>query len=180
MRAIFLALAVLGGPVLAQEARQMVEADLDKDGEAETYSILDNGTGSVDLSVETVSGPLIFPGVAWTGEMAGQEPGLSLSPSGSVLLTSQNDAVGRDRWTLTLTIAQREGALRIAGITYARRDTLDPETGWGICDLNLLSGRGVIEGPTGKQEVAVPGPAPLLSDWQESDLPEILPVECFG
>jgi hypothetical protein len=34
--------------------------------------------------------------------------------------------------------------------------------------------------PVALMQVAVPGPAPLLSDWQESDLPEILPVECFG
>ncbi|WP_051520965.1 hypothetical protein [Rubellimicrobium mesophilum] len=180
MRSLFLALAVLAGPALAQEGGQSVTADLDKDGAPETYSLLDNGTGTVDLTVESASGTTTFPGVAWTGGMAGQEPDLSLSPAGSVLLASRNDSVGRDRWTLVLTIAQRDGALKVAGITYERRDTLDPEMGWGTCDLNLLSGRGVIEGPGGRQEIAVPGPAPRLSDWQESDLTEVLPAECFG
>ena len=180
MRSLFLAVAVLGGPALAQGAGQSVAADLDGDGAAEVYSLLDNGTGTVDLSVETASGVTTFPAVAWTGGMAGQEPDLALGPSGSLLLTSRNDSVGRDRWTQTLTLAYRDGALKVAGITYARQDTLDLEAGWGTCDLNLLSGRGVVERPGGRHEVTVPGPAPLLSDWQESDLPEVLPVECFG
>lgn len=180
MRALVLTFALLAGPALAQAPGWIVETDLDGDGEEEIYSLLDSGTGTVDLSVETASGPLVFPGVTWTGGMAGQEPGLALSPSGSLLLTSRNDSVGRDRWTLTLTIAQRDGGLRIAGITYDWRDTLDPEAGWGGCDLNLLSGRGVVKGPEGEREIAAPVPAPLLSDWQESDLPEVLPAECFG
>jgi hypothetical protein len=180
MRSLVILLTILAGPALAQAPGRIVETDLDGDGSDEIYSLLDNGTGTVDLSVETASGPLVFPGVAWTGGMAGQEPDLSLSPSGSVLLTSRNDSVGRDRWTLTLTVAHRDGELKVAGITYQRYDTLDPEAGWGTCDLNLLSGRGVVEGPGGKEEITVPGPAPSLADWQESDLPEVLPAECFG
>ena len=180
MRSLFVALALLAGPALAQEGSQSVQADLDKDGAAETYALVDNGTGTVDLSVETASGVVTYPGVAWTGGMAGQRPDLALSPSGSVLLTSRNDSVGRDRWRLTLTLAQRDGALKVAGITYERHDTLDPEGGWGSCDLNLLSGRGVVEGPQGQREVAVPGLAPRLAEWQEGDLPEVLPAECFG
>ena len=179
MRSLTL-LALLAGPALAQEGGQSVTADLDGDGQAETYSLRDNGMGAVDLSVESASGVASFPNVAWTGGMAGQEPDLAVSPSGSVWLASRNESVGRDRWTLTLTLAQRDGVLKVAGLTYQRYDTLDPDAGWTTCDLNLLSGRGVIEGPGGQQEVTVSGPAPALSDWQEGDLPDLLPAECFG
>ena len=98
MRSLVLALAVLAGPALAQDGSQSVQADLDKDGSPETYALRDNGTGAVDISVETASGTTTVPGVAWTGGLAGQAPDLALSPSGSVLLTSRNDSVGRDRW----------------------------------------------------------------------------------
>ncbi len=179
MRSLVLALVLMTGPALAQEGSWSVQADLDKDGQPETYSLLDNGTGTVDLSAETGSGASTFPGVAWTGGMAGQEPNLAVSPAGSLLLMSRNDAVGRDRWTLTLTVAQRDGALKVAGITYQHYDTLDPANA-GSCDLNLLSGRGVVEGPEGRREVTAPGPAPALSEWQEDDLPNLLPAECFG
>ncbi|WP_210530094.1 hypothetical protein [Rubellimicrobium arenae] len=167
-------------PVAAQEPMREVTADLDRDGSPETYALIENGRGTVDLVVDGRAGRRTAGDVAWTGGMPGQEPGLSLSPSGSVLLTSRNDSVGRDRWTLTLTLAYREGDLRVAGITYGWRDTLGPQTGWGGCDLNLLTGRGTVTGPGGEQGIVVPFPAPRLWEWREADLPQRLPAECFG
>ena len=167
MRGILLVLA-LAGPATAQgwEPVREVEADLDGDGLAETYRLEDNGQGSVDLLVSEGGRIREVPGAAWTGGMAGQAPELGVSPAGSVLLTSMNDAVGRDRWRLTLTIAHRQGDWRVAGITYDWRDTLDPAA-WGRCDLNFLSGRGVVETEKGSREIAAPGPAPLLWDWRD-------------
>lgn len=167
MRALLLALAFLAGPALAQDWQPVreVSADLDRNGVPEAYRIEEDGQGSVDLVVADGGRERVAAGIAWSGAMAGTLPALSLSPAGSVLLTSMNDGVGRDRWRLTLTIAHRDGDWRVAGITYDWRDTLDPQ-GWGRCDINLLAGRGVVETAQGRREIAAPFPAPLLWDWR--------------
>lgn len=74
--------------------------------------------------------------------MAGTESSLAVSDSGSLLINQQNESVGRNRWSRTLTVAFREGKYLVAGFTLSERDTLDPNAG-GSCDYNLLSGRGV-------------------------------------
>lgn len=178
MRPLLLAL-LLAGPAWGQGWRPAweVEADLDGDGEIEAYRLSDNGQGSVDLTMAEGGRERVAPGVAWLGAMAGQAPELSLSPAGSVLLTSMNEAVGRDRWRLTLTIAHRDGDWRVAGITYDWRDTLDPGA-WGVCDLNLLSGRGVVETAAGLRTIAAPA-APPLWDWRDEAPPVPLDA-CFG
>jgi hypothetical protein len=181
VRALVLSLLVLAAPVIAQEAPNWeVSADLDKDGTPERYALRENGTGTVDLVIDSRAGRASAEGIAWDGGMAGQEPDLALGPSGSVRLTSRNDSVGRDRWTLTLTLAHRDGELRVAGVTYAWRDTLDPEAGWGGCDLNLLTGRGVVTGPGGERGITVPYPAPAAWEWTDAEVPRRLPAECFG
>lgn len=168
MRAPLL-LAFLAGPTLAQgwEPVTEVSADLDGDGTAETYRIVPGAELVVDLVVSEGGEERVAQGIAWTGAMAGNRPELSLSEAGSVVLTSMNEAVGRDRWRLALTIAHRDGDWRVAGVTYDWRDTLDPETGWGVCDMNLLAGRAEVETAAGAREFAVVGEAPRLWDWRE-------------
>lgn len=180
MRALSFVLVLLAGPALAQAPVATAEADLDDDGRAEIYSLLDNGQGSVDLVVEAGGARRVAPGVAWIGGMAGQVPELGVSEGGSLLLTSMNDSIGRDRWMLTLTIAHRKGDWRVAGLTYNWRDTLDPEAGWGLCELNLLTGAFYMEGPTGAGHLTAPVEAPLLWDWDEAGLTDFLPSGCFG
>jgi hypothetical protein len=168
MRALPFLLILLGGPALAQVSQQIasdVVADLDGDGEAEIYTLLDYGEEGVNLSVETDDGFREVPDIAWSGGIPGQRPELSLSPSGSVLLSSGNEAIGRDRWRLVLTIAHREGDWRVAGITYDWWDTIDPAAS-GHCDVNLLSGRGVVEADGVERRIEAPWPAPRLWDWQ--------------
>lgn len=167
MRALPL-LALLAAPALAQgwEPVPEVSADLDGDGRPETYRIVPGGESRVDLAVAEGGRERVAAGVAWTGAMAGNRPELSLSEAGSVVLTSMNEAVGRDRWRLALTIAFRDGDWRVAGVTYDWRDTLDPGA-WGRCDMNLLAGRGEVATAAGEREFRVPGPAPRLWDWTD-------------
>ena len=170
MRALLLAsLLLLPAAAWAQDAvpSREARADLDGDGVPESYRLEDAGDGVVDLWVEASGEGARYPDVAWTSGMAGQEPGLEVSPGGSLRIVSMNDAVGRDRWTLALTVAHRDGALRVAGVTFAWRDTLDPE-GWGTCDLNLLTGAGTLTTALGTRAIAAPRPAPLLADWAEA------------
>ena len=158
-------------PALAQES---VATDLDGDGRAEVFSLRDTGDGAVDLLID---GAPLAPGIAWTGG-PGQVPELTLAPNGSVRLTSMNEAVGRDRWHLTLTLAYRDGAYRIAGLTWDWYDTLDPARAGG-CDLNLLTGRGFVTRGAGKPEPARTAlRAPRVETWtQDTPLPEICPQD---
>ena len=145
-----------------------VRADLDGDGSPESYALRRRDDGSVDLAVEGPDGGAGYPGLAWMGGMAGQEPHLEVTEGGSLRVVSMNDSVGRDRWMLTLTVAHRDGALRVAGLTYDWRDTLDLAAG-GTCDLNLLTGRGTVAGASSGRAptpVRVAGPpAPRLEEW---------------
>lgn len=126
------------GPAMAQS----VASDLDADGRDETFTLTGTDDGRADLTIDTGSSRIVAHDIAWVGGI-GQQPELTLAPNGSVRLTSMNEAIGRNRWRLTLTIAHRDGAYRVAGYTYSWYDTLNlPDR--GTCDLNLLTGRGVL------------------------------------
>lgn len=157
--------ACLAAPARAEQVGPMVASDLNGDGRAERFSLVDND-GSVDLVIEnTGGGVVVAERIAWRGGV-GQQPDLALAPNGSVLLTSRNAAIGRDRWHLTLTIAWRKGAYRVAGVTYGWVDTLDLEA-WGNCDLNLLTGRGELEDRRGKSAVRTGLQAVPVTDWRD-------------
>ncbi|TDX62227.1 hypothetical protein EDE12_111134 [Methylosinus sp. sav-2] len=104
---------------------------------------------------------------AWNGGMAGQRPSLAVSDKGSLLIKSENDSIGRDRWSETLTVIRRNGALIVAGFTYAARDTIDPNAG-GTCDLNFLAGKGTRNG----KKVEIKAQTISLADWSEDKLPK--------
>jgi hypothetical protein len=166
LRALVLSL-VLATPLQAEwKPVWSVASDLDGDGAAEGFALRDNGDGAVDLVITTGQGTITAPAIAWLGGI-GQQPDLALAPNGSVLLSSRNDAIGRSRWTLTLTIAYRRGAYRVAGFTYGWYDTLDlPDN--GLCDINLLNGRGTVAidgGPA--RAIAAPFAAPEVTAWSD-------------
>lgn len=181
MRALPLCLLLLAAPATAQEApATALSADLDGDGRAESYALVPGADQTADLQIAGPEGARRVADVAWDGGMAGQEASLALSPAGSLQILSGNDAIGRDRWRLTVTVAHRGGGLKVAGLTYERRDTLDPEGGWAACDLNLLSGRGTIADAGGERALVVAGPAPALADGTEARAMDLLPPECLG
>lgn len=85
------------------------------------------------------------PSMVWGGTtMFGQEPFVSTRENGSLLITSQNSSIGRNRWEQGLTVVYRENRFIVAGFTYNYYDTLDPDAG-GSCDLNLLTGQGTVD-----------------------------------
>ncbi|WP_077961553.1 hypothetical protein [Ensifer adhaerens] len=95
-------------------------------------------------------------------ELAGQSPSIAALPSGSLLITSHNDAVGRDRWEQKLTVAYRNFEFVVAGYTYSSYDTLDPDN-TSQCDLNVLTGKG----KSNDKPVATKGELVLLKDWSD-------------
>lgn len=84
------------------------------------------------------------PGKVWgraePGGIMGQEPSITALPNGSIAVTSQNDAIGRDRWHQTLTIALRNNAFIVAGFTFDYRDNLEAGRSYS-CDYNVLTGK---------------------------------------
>lgn len=64
------------------------------------------------------------------------------------------------------------GALMVAGITYTGYDTLDLDQRVS-CDVNLLSGRGILEKGDTRREIRSPVPALKISDWDEMKVVEI-------
>lgn len=158
----------------AQVVAGPVASDLDGDGMAETFTLIDSGRSTVDLRIEASGAELLTArNIAWKGGV-GQQPELDLAANGSVLLTSMNEAIGRDRWRMTLTIAYRAEAYRVAGFTFSWYDTLDNENN-GVCDLNLLTGRGVLSRNGGPDRVIrTDWNAPPVTEWNmEIGPPEV-------
>ena len=116
---------------------------------------LAEGPGKLELKVNVPN----FVWGAWT--MYGQMPGLKALPRGSFAVTSGNSAIGRNRWEQAITIAYRDGQFLVAGYTYNDYDTLDPNNTTN-CDLNLLSGRGVVD----DKPVRFPSRRTPVADWK--------------
>lgn len=170
-----LPLILAGAAAAAQPLAGPVASDLDGDGAAESFTLIDAGDNRAELRIEEAGVEVLTaPNIAWTGGI-GQQPELSLAPNGSVRLTSMNESIGRDRWRITLTIAYRDGAHRVAGYTYGWYDTLDPEAN-GTCDLNLLTGRGSLskDGGAGRAIRTMMKPLPV-TEWTMDIGP---PAEC--
>lgn len=108
--------------------------------------------------------------IVWgSSVMFGQEPSVTTASNGSFILTSQNSAIGRNRWEQKLTIAYRNEKLVVAGFTYSYYDTLDPDA-YGGCDLNLLNGKGFKDEKPVRFDVNVMTIAEYVSGGQ--NLPE--------
>jgi len=156
----------------AQTAPQPVQTDLDGDGLAETALLLYPGPGITHLLIAPVERPTVLAqDFVWRGGL-GQEPSLAVSGTGNLLVSSGNQAVGRNRWLLIQTIVFRDQAYRVGGITYNWFDTADLNKG-GTCDINLLTGQGVRR-LVGQDPVAyqVDLTAPRIQEWNVAPLLE--------
>ena len=175
----FCALFALCLTAIAAQAEQfgpMVASDLNGDGVMERFVLIDKEEDyRVDLVItDPRGGVTVARDIAWRGGI-GQEPMLDLAPNGSVRVVSMNESIGRDRWWLTLTIAHRDGAYKVAGFTFDWYDTLDPEA-YGVCDLNLLSGKGLLtKGDTPERQIRASLLAREVTEWKDDVQ---VPPEC--
>lgn len=96
--------------------------------------------GDHDLLRLAAGAPGKVSGNADLDGLVGRDPTIKALPNGSIAIHSQNDAVGRDRWEQTLTLAYRNNTFVVAGYTYSYNDTLDPKHN-GSCDYNVLTGK---------------------------------------
>jgi len=105
--------------------------------------------------------------IAWRGTMWGTQPALEIAGRGSLIITSANEAIGRNRWTQKLTVVYRDQAFVVAGYTYTERDTLAPSS-HSSCDINFLTGRGV----KNKKSFRTSAKVVALADWSEISIPQ--------
>lgn len=144
----FAPLLLAAGPVSAEPAViTSLAADLNGDTRPELAVLI--GESDVALAIfgqDEDFGPVRLlaesPAIAWIGSRH-EPPRLDATAAGSLQVTSSNWGVGRHKWEMTVTVAYRDDAFRIAGVTFAEVDTL-VENSARQCDVNLLSGRGVI------------------------------------
>ena len=154
--ALFAALTLTSSPALA--AGQIVNAavgDFNRDGAPDLVTLTADPEEPTEIGIAvylrdkdrnilfpTLAAPRLFWGSAAKDSFTGQEPEIAATATGSIRVTTKNNAIGRHRWEQTLTIAHRDGGFVVAGFTYSHYDTIDPDTG-GSCDLNLLTGAGL-------------------------------------
>ncbi|MEJ5219513.1 hypothetical protein WG622_14750 [Cognatishimia sp. D5M38] len=159
------AISLLSATLAWAEPVSEVSSDLDGDGSAEIFRLTGQEDGDADLVIDTDRWQLIIKDFVWHGAGFGQEASLALAPNGSVQVMSMNESIGRNRWRLTLTIAYRDQAYRVAGYTFTWYDTLDLENS-GNCDVNLLSGKGLLAlGDKDPEPIRVTWGAVKITDW---------------
>lgn len=154
----------------------VVTLDMNGDGSMDRAVLVNNpDESSVDLLIylgedgaHQMKLALNKSEIAWTGAMWGQLPSLESNNKDSLLIKSENSAIGRDRWSQKLTIAYRNNEFVVAGYTYNSYDTLNPDAGKS-CDVNLLTGKGKKD----NKAITVAKKSPLVKDWQnEGGIPE--------
>jgi hypothetical protein len=104
--------------------------------------------------------------IAWRGAMWGTQPSLELSGRSSLVITSANESIGRNRWIRKLTVAYRDKAFVVAGYTYSEYDTLDVGA-HSSCDINFLTGNGI----KNKRPFKTAPKAVILADWSDASIP---------
>jgi hypothetical protein len=173
--------AALADPIDTSNIVAAVTGDFNKDGTPD-LALLVRGEDDMDLRffLRDKDGMYLKEagvalnkvwGNAQPGGVVGQEPELKAMPNGSIQVITHNDAIGRDRWSQTLTIAYRNTDFIVAGFTYTYYDTLDPDSN-GDCDLNVLTGKGIANMPDGKggtRKVAVSTTPQFIAfkDWPD-------------
>ncbi len=150
--------------------------DFDNDG-AMDRAVLVRGDESADLylylgdadpsappgkmKLALVKKDFIFSGLMW-----GTLPTLSVTDKGSLVVRAENSAIGRNKWSMALTVALRSGEFLVLGLTYNTYDALDPKAG-GNCDLNLATGKGTRNG-----KLVTFAARPIkVAEWSEDSLP---------
>lgn len=149
-----------GGPDAA-----MIVAPQDDDAfESDLYVFLE-GFGE-DTPPGKLGLALFRRGAAWGARpiLAGQVPGLTALQNGSLHIETQNLAIGRNAWEQKVTLAYRDGHFRVAGFTYDAYDRLQEDEPVS-CDLNLFSGKGMLNGETVRFDAS----QTAFEDWSETD-----------
>lgn len=168
-----LGLSALAGPAGAEAVLAELRADLTGDGTPDRAAILaprDPAAADAALILWTEAGRTDVPDLVWPGHMAGTRPDLAMTPGGSLQVIARNDSIGRHRWRRTLTVAFRDGRFVLAGFTHVWRDTVTPDS-HGRCEVNLLTGRGVLVRGARTAPIRMPPARTPLVAWDGAPPP---------
>ena len=168
------------GGIRPQDVLDAATGDWNKDGREDLalLAVTPGDDMQVGLYVyvreEATNGSLLtlvlaVPDKIWGGRGGdtaafGQEPSIKALANGSIAITTQNSAIGRNRWEHTISLAHRDGRLVVAGLTFNSYDTLQEEEPLS-CDLNLLTGRGVVN----ECKISFAPIALQLQEWETQD-----------
>ena len=170
-----LAGALLTGPALGDQpdpgigdVLEVVHHDWDGDGDRDRAMLVNDPGGYIDLHIyltgldEGADRTLAVRvrDFVWGGAMYGTHPRLEVTGRGALRVHSQNDSIGRNRWSQVLTVLWREGRFVVGGFTYEALDTLDLDFEYA-CDVNLMTGKGVFNGRSFRSQVR----AKAVQDW---------------
>jgi len=134
--------------------------DWDGDGREDRAILARVDGGDIDLFILLSSGGYERASdIAFGGGMM-PLPFLSLNNAGSLVVSSSNPAVGRNRWEREIVIAYRGGRFLVAGYEYRSHDTLghDPNVSY---QANYLTGVKILNAETTKE---APQTIPL-AEW---------------
>jgi hypothetical protein len=146
-----------------------LQLDLDGDGQAETFSMIEITPAIMSLVIKRPGKPdVIARDFAWNTDPVAA---LSRAPNGSLRAHTAHTGIGRRAHEQTLTIAFRNGAYQVVGLTRVNWDRIEPHTNT-TCDMNLITGRGTVN----DRSVRVRARAKVLTSWAW-DGP--LPAGCF-
>ena len=139
----------------------MDSAVLIKSGDrVDFYLFLGDASGNMKLK-------LLKKDLVWSGSLAGTLPQLAAEKDGGLLVYSQNDAIGRNRWHQRLSVDYRDNDFVVIGYVYDERDTLDPKFSL-TCDVNLLTGSAL----KNKIPFKLDAQKIKLSDWADAKIPK--------
>ena len=151
-----------------------IKRDLNGDGTTDRAALITPiDTDQVNLAIDFADAtgalhPVILKkAIAWSGAMAGTKPSLEQRKNGSLMVTSGNQAIGRNRWRQQLTIAYRNGRFIVAGYSYDAYDTLDIAHHFS-CDINLLTGAGIKNQKHFKRAAETTS----LAEWSDNSIPK--------
>lgn len=172
------ALPAYAQPPSFERVLSAVTLSFASNGETDRAVLVENDDAGADLYIyraldaargdAPVKPALLKKNAAWSGAMWGSRPSLDVNDKGSLLIKSANEAIGRSRWSQTLTIVYRNNEFLVAGLTRDARDTIDLAS--HDCDVNFLTGKGKRDG----KPIETKFPATKLADWSD----EKLPTEC--
>jgi hypothetical protein len=129
-------------------------------------------------NTETSAPLLVARGFVWAGPMFGQWPSVSQRDNGSLVITAEQFGIGRGAWPQNLTLAWRDGAFVVAGLTRAEIDRAYAFS--AVCDVNLLTGGWSVTVETCRvlsDSGVIEGRSTLASNWA-ADRP--LPAPCIA
>ena len=119
-----------------------------------------------DAATERMHRRLTRKGLAWRGAAWGTQPWLDTDEEGNLLVVSENQSVGRHRWTLKLTIGFETGGFAVTGYSLLSRDAVAGGAE-AACRVNYATGKGQVNDAS----FTLPPGAIPVARWSDRHVP---------